>query len=103
MNKPKTLLQRVQSRISKRRNVIREINYEIEIIEDMRDMCFLFSPEQKEGLRECRLLAKVMGEDQQLDKQIFQVLLEQERDKYALHFRSKYPPVLHFVSKELPL
>ena len=90
----KTNLQLLQSRISKRRNYIRTINSEIEILVVWKNTTGV-SPSENEALKAHRMAARMLGVDQRLDKQLFQMLLAQERNKHAEHFRSKYP---HWLS-----
>jgi hypothetical protein len=94
MNNTKTLLQRVQSRISKRRNAISAIDRNIGFLVKMKALADLPDAVAR-ALRQYREDSKAMGADQRTDKEIFQVLLAQERNKYAGHFRSKYP---HWLS-----
>jgi hypothetical protein len=88
----KTKMQRLQSRISKRRNAIRHVDSEIEILVTVKNLIGL-SPEHQAMLTQFRKYSKDMGVDQKLDKELYQMLLEQERNKFAGHFRSKYKPV----------
>lgn len=93
MNKPKTLLQRVQSRISKRRNLIGSLEHEV-----MRHYvycsCFGHDSEMSyDEVVEAKAAIKEGAESQKLDKEIYQLLLKQERDKFDAYFRSAYPAV----------
>ena len=92
MNIQKSQLQRLQSRISKRRNIVCIVNNNIS------NLLFLkvigaFDEEDKDNLRQLRIDAKDMGADQRLDKELFQLLLKHERNKYAQYFRSKYKSI----------
>lgn len=89
MKTEKSLLQRVQSRISVRRNAIREVNSDIELLVFLKSIATLPS-DAKYQLTQLRKDARDMGVDQRTDKEVYQVLLEQERNKYAEYFRSSY-------------
>jgi hypothetical protein len=87
----KTKLQRLQSRISKRRNAISHLDTEIHSLITCKVLVGLL-PEAQTTLTQFRKLSKGMGLDQKLDKELYQMLLEQERNKHAHLFRSKYKP-----------
>lgn len=102
MNKQKTLLQRVQSRISKRRDMICELedkiadHYCTKEIYGVGRFCKWELQEAKENLKEG-------AASQKLDKELFAMLLEQERNKYAGHFRSKYRHWMNDCLEKSPL
>lgn len=93
----KTLLQQVQSRISKRRDMIRLREERIALHYDDNRKCGVSRVSPVE-LRQLKQAVKAGAESQKLDKQIFQMLLSQERNKHADHFRSAHKPW-----KELPV
>lgn len=89
MNNTKSLLQRVQSRISKRRGMINALE---ELVEYHYGAKALFgsgtmTPEQ---LKQHKASIKAGAESQKLDKKIFQMLVAQERTKYDAYFRSAH-------------
>lgn len=86
--KQKTLLQRLQSRISTRGN-------HLKALEERLHEHYLFKEEGitllfPEKLKETKSVLLEGAASQKLDRQIFQVLLQQERDKYGTYFRSKH-------------
>ena len=88
----KSLLQQVQSRISKRRNMISAIDHNIEFLLKVKALADL--PDDAErALKHYRKDSKAMGDDQKLDKELYKMLLGQERTKYDAYFRSKYRSV----------
>ena len=92
MNKPKTLLQRVQSRISMRRNELFDLERVVQhhyFKKEYWGEVYL----DKWTLQHYKDTLKVTAASQKLDKQIFQVLLTQERNKFAGYFRSAYPRI----------
>lgn len=91
MSKEKTHIQRLQSRIRLRSNCIADIDREIAQLLEIK--YFGFGPSVKLALAVARAVSRDAGKDQKLDKELFQMLLDQERSKRRRPFRSSYPPM----------
>ena len=88
----KSLLQQVQSRISKRRDVIHAIECEVKN-HYYQKMLWEVGTLTPCDLKKFKQAIAVGAASQKLDKRIYQALLKQERDKFAGYFRSSHKPV----------
>ena len=87
----KSLLQELQSRISKRRSLISDAESLVQRhYERKRSLgSSMLSPY---ALQQAKDTIKVSTKSQQLDKKLFANLLSQERNKFEGYFRSSYKP-----------
>ena len=92
MKTEKSLLQRVPSRISKRRAMIHTVEETVEH-HYLVKAAWGVDTISPVALKRHKLAISVGAENQRLDKEIFAMLLEAERNKYAAYFRSSYPSV----------
>jgi hypothetical protein len=72
----KTKLQRLQSRISKRRNAIHAVDNRIWDLLEIKKLLVVLPTELKAELTALRDGVKMLGLDQKLDKELYQMLLE---------------------------
>lgn len=91
MKNEKSMIQRLQSRISQRRNSIAELDQHIHTLLCIKVVRPL-SEDFAQRLTALRGATKVLGHDQRLDKELYQMLLAKRGEIVAKHFYSKYPP-----------
>ena len=95
----KSLLQQVQSRISKRRAFIRRAESLVEryyIRKNSTGHQLLTDS----GLAQAKSAIKAGAASQQLDKKIFANLLKQSRNKFEGYFRSSYKPAEKLLTSD---
>ena len=89
----KTITQRLQSRISKRRNVIRQVEQDVAVLKTQRHMIrelnlgdygYSVVANLNETLRDAREFVKNLADDQKLDKRLKNIVLERAQ-LYGIH------------------
>lgn len=82
MKTGKTLLQRVQSRISKRRDMIAEVETAVTYYYEVKEQ-FGFGTMNELRLKQHKANIRTGAESQKLDKELYQMLLQQDRMQAA--------------------
>jgi hypothetical protein len=97
----KTVIQRLKSRISRRRNITRELEKALANHYSFKSSSIGFATLSQAQVVEVRDAIKNCAANQRLDKELFAMLLEKERSKYDMYFRSSYRPVGCVFNKEV--